>query len=98
MEGIFPSLLSPFKQFTFLFEANDLPNQNPFRITIHVAHNPVSVSKTAWLFQAGKKYPACVVRWCHFAGAEGSDDGSANLPASTSESEIWFVSNVAPIV
>lgn len=54
MEGVFPSLLSPLKQFTVLLGATDLPNSNPFKINFQAADNPVSVSKTARLFQVGK--------------------------------------------
>jgi hypothetical protein len=47
MVGIFPSLLSPFKQFTLFSKANDLPNENSFEINPEAAHDPVLVSKTA---------------------------------------------------
>jgi hypothetical protein len=45
--GIFPSLLSPFKQFTLLLIANDLPNENPFKINFRAVRDRALVSKTA---------------------------------------------------
>jgi hypothetical protein len=102
MEGIFPSLLSPFKQFTLLLIANDLPNGNPFKINFRAVRDRALVSKTARPFQQGKfpaqKPPAPCTRSMGPHRRWGSDDGSVILPASTSESEIWFASRVAPVV